>query len=105
MSFRVAQVLEFQATGDQAVRIGTARLFWHIPEGRSPDEDDRRHLLRNHVRYQPEVLQGVGPQQVRIIDDDRTPLAVVSADGQCVEHSLHIIRLKLLLPACAEAGR
>ena len=38
-----------------------------------------------------------GRSQFRIIDDDRTPLAVVSVGGQCVEHRLHVIRLKLRL--------
>lgn len=55
----------------QVVRIRTDGLFRYIPEGRAPDEGDRRHLLRDHVRYQPEALQGIGPQPFRIIDDDR----------------------------------
>jgi len=94
MGLFIAQGLEFDATGDQIVRIRTDGLFRYFAEGRAPDEDDRRHLLRDHVRYQPEVLQGIGLQSFRIIDDDRVLLAGVSAGEQCVEQCLHVIWLK-----------
>ena len=45
----IAQALQFHATRDQIVCIRTGGLSRYIPEGRAPDEDDWRHLLREYV--------------------------------------------------------